>query len=76
MKFAPHFKKTAKGAKGPTLQTKLYMVNKDIDLVLAPKGSEVEREGVDAMVLLCSEECGQALKDALQKEKPLFYPTN
>jgi len=50
------------------IQISLVSEEKPIYMMVTAQGSEAKKEGKDGMFLLCSEECGEKLKNVLAKE--------
>ena len=54
---------------GKLIPLHLALVKKRIEGFVAPKDSPAKKDGYDVVFVACSENCGSALKTALQKEK-------
>jgi hypothetical protein len=50
----------------------LTTTNKNVPVIVAGAGSDAQKEGEDLVFMVCSQECGIALKKALQKEIDLI----
>ncbi|MCI0699073.1 hypothetical protein L0337_44610 [candidate division KSB1 bacterium] len=54
---------------GKFIPLHLALAKKRVEGFVAPKGSPAKKDGYDVVFVACSENCGRALKTALQKEK-------
>jgi hypothetical protein len=50
------------------IQIGMVSEEKPIYMMVTAQGSEAKKEGKDGMFLICSEECAEKLKSAVQKE--------
>ena len=53
------------------MPVKLSVLDKTIWSIVPPADSDARREGNDFMFTLCSEDCGDQLKEILEKEKEI-----
>ena len=53
---------------GHCIDIRLVSDQRPIYMLVALKGSEAKQDGHDGLFLYCSEECGNALKNVLDKE--------
>jgi hypothetical protein len=54
---------------GKLIPFHLVLAKKRIEGFVAPKDSPAKKDGYDVVFVACSENCGRALKTALQNEK-------
>ena len=54
---------------GKSIPLHLSLAGKWVDGFVASKNSPAKQEGYDIIFVICSESCGRALKEALQKER-------
>jgi len=58
---------------GPFLHVPLLTVpGKTVPCAVVPDDSDAKRQGWDLVFMTCSQECGEALRDTLQKEGTLY----
>ncbi len=57
---------------GTTISMYLALAQKTVPAIVVPSDSPAKREGNDVYFVICSESCGHALKDALEKDKEVF----
>jgi len=50
------------------IQIGLISEERPIYMMVTAQGSDAKKDGKDGMFLFCSEECGEKLKDVLEKE--------
>lgn len=56
---------------GNAMHIKLTCVEKTICVIVTTDGSDAKKDGNDLMVMMCSEQCAQDLKKALNEDKTL-----
>ncbi len=56
---------------GGVVPVTIVTIEKTIWAVVPSSDSDARKDGKDFMFMLCSEECGWALKEALKKEKDI-----
>ena len=54
---------------GTILSLGLTHEERSIPAIVVRHGSEAKKEGLDLLIMVCSEKCGELLKKALRKEK-------
>ncbi|KAA0231835.1 hypothetical protein KJ068_24115 [bacterium] len=57
---------------GKILPLFLALSRKTVPAIVVPMDSQAKKEGNDLYFVICSESCGQALKQALQMDKDAF----
>jgi hypothetical protein len=57
---------------GQFVSLKLALADKTVFAMVAPENSPAKEAGYDLMFITCSQECAEALKDALEFEKDVF----
>ena len=56
---------------GKAMPVKISTIDKTIWSIVPPPDSDARRDGNDLMFTLCSENCGEKLKETLEKEKEI-----
>ena len=70
VKFAPGFDINEEDGRISTIYMKTR--NTSVPLIIVGTGSEARKEGEDGIFSLCSEKCGEKMKEAVKKEINLF----
>lgn len=59
-------------SEGTITQIRLQTRNTSVPLIIAGRNSEAKNRGSDGIFAICSEKCGEKMKDTLTKELTLF----
>lgn len=61
---------------GKIIQVFLKSRNTSVPFIVVAKGSEARKKGHDGIFALCSEKCGEKMKNAIKNELDLFEQDN
>lgn len=57
---------------GTITQIKLHIRNTSVPMIVTASDSEAKNQGTDGIFAICSERCGEKMKDAVTKELTMF----
>lgn len=60
------------GVEGTIIQIRLNSRNTSVPIMVTAKASEAKNQGTDGVFAVCSEKCGQKMKDTVTKENNTF----
>jgi hypothetical protein len=59
-------------SEGTIIQIGLHTRNTSVPMIVTAKDSEAKNQGTDGIFALCSEKCGEKMKDTVTKELLIF----
>jgi hypothetical protein len=65
-----------KNREGTIISLLLATVNKNVPAIVTVTGSDAKKVGNDLLFMLCSQECGESLREVLQREIDIIDNVN